>query len=151
MKKNIHKGGFTMVELLVVIAMIMILAGSVTSAVASANRRTNIARATVDVQEMTNAILAYQNYGELDEMDDRAATEDTIGFITGRATENGKTVPVLYNASITSRGGERAVHDPWGNPYLITIKSGSVAPPTSLRQMRSVLWFPNFYRRAIDE
>lgn len=151
MKMFSHKGGFTMVELLVVIAMIMILAGSVTSAVASASRRANIMKATVDVQEMTNAILAYQNYGELKEMSDLPATEDNIGFLMGKESENGKTVPVLYNATITSRGGERAVRDPWGNPYLITVKSGSVTAPTSLKQMRSVLWFPNFNRRAVDE
>ena len=57
-----HSSGFTLVELLVVIAMLMLLAGAVTSSVASAQRRAKIAQATAEAQEMTNAIRAFEHF-----------------------------------------------------------------------------------------
>lgn len=49
------RNGFTMVELLVVIAMLMILAGSITSSVGSASRRAKIQQATTELQEIGRA------------------------------------------------------------------------------------------------
>ena len=58
------KRGFTLVELLVVIAMLMLLVGAVTSSVTRAQKRAKIVQATAEAQEITNAILAYENYAE---------------------------------------------------------------------------------------
>ena len=55
------KRGFTLIELLVVIGMLVVLMGAVTTSVGQSRRRTQISKATQDVKEITNAILAYQN------------------------------------------------------------------------------------------
>ena len=145
--------GFTLVELLVVIAMLMLLAGAVTSSIASAQRRAKIAQATAEAQEMTNAILAYEHFGtdyKLPNYDNTPATETSLGFILGGETVNGQKVPVLYNASI--KGGE--IRDPWGHPYYVTIKVGksipSGTPSSSSGQLKSYVAFPNFNRRPAD-
>ena len=146
--KCLGKSGFTLVELLVVIAMLMLLAGAVTSSVAKAQRRAKIAQATAEAQEMTNAILAYEHFGsgkKLPNYDDVEATEANMKFILGEAEEN---VPVLYNASI--KGGE--IRDPWGRPYRVTIKVGKPihTDTDGSDQLKSYVAFPNFNRRPAD-
>ena len=143
--------GFTLVELLVVIAMLMLLAGAVTSSVASAQRRAKIAQATAEAQEMTNAILAYEHFGDdykLPNYNNTPATEANMAFILGDVTVNGQKVPVLYNAPI--KGGE--IRDPWGRPYYVTIKEGKPISSESDRsdQLTSYVAFPNFNRRPAD-
>ena len=160
MRQSGGRRGFTLVELLVVIAMLMVLAGAVTSSVSAANLRAKITQATSDVQEMTNAILAYENYGRAaDEsplrdkkMEAEAATEDKMAFILGKETlKNGQSgnIPVLFNAQIR----QGAIRDPWGRPYYVTIRETTIDPETdaSGNNMRSFVAFPNFYRRPADE
>ena len=54
--------GFTLIELLVVLAMIMILAGAMTASVNAARRRARISKAQQEMKELTNAILAFEQY-----------------------------------------------------------------------------------------
>lgn len=145
MKKLSVKKGFTLVELLVVMAMLMLLIGSISSSVMSAQKRARLAVATTAVLEISNAILAYENYGKLDKMDEQPSTEDNLAFILGKATEDGRDVPVLYNASI--KGGK--ILDPWGNPYRITITEGSISGKQT-KNMKTAVFFPNFYRPTED-
>ena len=140
--------GFTLVELLVVVAMLMRLAGAVTSSIASAQRRAKIAKATAEAQEMTNAILAYEHFGEgykLPTLDESEATESELSFILGGESVNGRKVPVLYNASIT--GGR--ILDPWGHPYYVTIKAGKQihTDTDNSDNLESYVAFPNSNRR----
>ena len=126
--KCLGNSGFTLVELLVVIAMLMLLAGAVTSSVAKAQQRAKIAQATAEAQEMTNAIRAFEHFwGEKDlrtkmpKLNDTPADESSMSFILGGDPgPDGDKLPVLYNASI--KGGE--IRDPWGRPYYVTIKEG---------------------------
>ena len=148
------RNGFTMVELLVVIAMLMILAGSITSSVGSASRRAKIQQATTELQEMTKAILAYENYGRVNEdsplsshlMEEKEATESNMGFILGQETlRNGQSgnIPVLFNAEIKNG----AIRDPWGNPYRVTIRQAKIDPKeASSDKPESYVMFPNFNR-----
>ena len=148
------RNGFTMVELLVVIAMLMILAGSITSSVGSASRRAKIQQATTELQEMTKAILAYENYGRVNEdsplsshlMEEKEATESNMGFILGQETlKNGQSgnIPVLFNAEIKNG----AIRDPWGNPYRVTIRQAKIDPKeASSDKPVSYVMFPNFNR-----
>jgi len=144
--------GFTLVELLVVIAMLMLLVGAVSSSVSSAQRRAKIAQATAEAQEMTNAILAYQHFGDdykLPIYDNTPATEANLSFILGgKKGPNGETVPVLYNASIKS--GQ--IFDPWMNPYYVTIKAGRQihTEEDNTDNLKSYVAFPNFNRRPAD-
>ena len=145
--------GFTLVELLVVIAMLMILMGSISTAIYSARKRAKIAAATTAAQEITNAILAYENYGRnysLDNhiMDSKEASESNLGFILGRESRQdgvSGNIPILYNASL--RGGR--ILDPWGTPYRVTIQKLSASVDggeDASGTMATSAFFPNFYR-----
>ena len=140
--------GFTLIELMVVVAMIAIIAAAMTSAVAQAQRRAKISRAETEAKELTNAILAWQNYdpsGSLSKyvMEDAEAEESKMGFVLGKETgRGGKQVPVLFNATI-SRG--RLV-DPWGNPYRVTIKPGERVNPPGVPNMNIRVFYPNWHR-----
>ena len=151
------KKGFTLVELLVVIAMLLLLIGSVTTAVSSAQRRAKVMQATAEAQEMTNAILAYENFGKKyslanHEMEAQEASESAMAFILGQENsqegESGK-IPVLFNTSI--RNG--AIRDPWGRPYLVTIRPAETFKneSDSSDNLVSYVAFPNFNRRPADK
>lgn len=150
--------GFTLVELIVVIGMLMLLAGAVTTSVAGANRRAKIQQAVTEAQEMTKAILAYENYGRdysLDAhlMEKQQATESSLGFILGKENmQNGQSgkMPVLFNASSTRSG---KILDPWGRPYYVTIRRGTVdtEQDSTDGNITSYVTFPNYNRRPADE
>ncbi len=156
---RIGKQGFTLVELLVVIGMLMLLMGAITTSVTGAHRRAKIQQATVEAQEMTKAILAYENYGENFSLERYAkgeefeATEQNLGFILGledmqNQGQSGK-VPVLFNAAVTRSG---KILDPWGNPYYVTIKRGDVDQENKDNfSFRTCVVFPNYNRRPADE
>ena len=145
------KKGFTLIELIVVIAMLMILAGSVTSALASARKRAKIAKATVACQEMTNAILAYENYAKLENKASNGswqpASKSSLRFILGgEKADNGDEIPVLYNADI--RGTQML--DPWGKPYYFRIQnagSRNIDDSLANKAVETCVFFPNFNRR----
>lgn len=153
--------GFTLIELLVVSAMLMLLVGAVTSATMSAQRRAKIAKATTACREMTNAILAYENYAEnytfeADKITGdswRAADSSFLSFILGEETAKngtGDKIPVLYNGEVT----KGRLLDPWKNPYQVRIARSSA---TTLQRrgkatsLRTCVMFPNFRRRLAGE
>ena len=155
------KKGFTMVELLVVIAMLMILMGSVTSALMGARKRSKIAKATATCQEMTNAILAYENYAQGYSLETKAtgeswkeATKGDLGFILGeesvqQGAGSGK-IPVLFNAEIKGN----VILDPWNHPYRYRIKrtaSQNVEDELAGKTVETCVMFPNYNRRRAGE
>lgn len=150
--RTTNRCGFTLVELLVVIAMLMLLAGAVTTSVGSATRRGKISQATAEVREMTNAILAYENYGKVGDTSplDRhvgevPAEEGNMAFILGQETlQNGQSgkIPVLYNGQV--RNG--ALRDPWGHPYIVTIRKAQISPDAQSLSLQSYVHFPNANR-----
>ena len=147
------KKGFTLVELLVVIGMLMLPMGSVSSAVMSARNRAKIAKATATCQEMTNAILAFENYRSLADK----ATGDTwkevkrneIRFLLGEeSSASGEKIPVLFNADIA----KNELKDPWGNPYWYKIvRKTQKIKDTAASTLRTQVFFPNFNRRLAGE
>lgn len=148
------KRAFTLIELLVVIAMIAILMGAAGTGVVQAQRRAKISRAEIETQELTKAILAYQNYsddGGLSEMtglNDTPATADNLKYVLGKVTKRGSTVPVLYNASTTKDG---RFLDPWGNPYRVTVKKGERISPPGVPAMETGVFYPNWHRLSEEE
>lgn len=156
--------GFTMVELLVVIGMLLLLVGAVSSSVAAAHRRARIQQATTVAQEMTNAILAYENFGSMTgsgefesplakhTMELAEATEAEMGFILGdesRSDGESGNIPVLFNANITAG----AIRDPWGNPYRVTIrkKDLKIDPDSEKKKIVTAVSFPNLNRIPADQ
>ena len=151
------KRAFTLIELLVVIGMITVLTGSISSSVASARARARVMKATAEVKEMTNAILAYENYErgnsfELPTLNRVDCDDSSLGFLVGNGgnAQSGGKIPVLLQAALT-KGGKML--DPWGTPYKVTIKKGSAT--LQLKTMTGALntgyYLPNFYRISEEE
>lgn len=142
--------GFTLVELLVVIGMIAVLLGAMGSGISKARERAKIAKATQDVREMTNAILAYESYAPKRSLESvvtggwTPASEGNLGMILGNAeTESGADLPVLYNGPLK---------DPWGKAYEFTIqrKAGAIASKSESGFVTAPS-LPNFYRLSDEE
>ena len=159
MTRRIDRSGFTLIELIVVIGMLMLLAGAISTSIAGASRRAKIQQATIEAQEMTKAILAYENYGKdysLDahKMELSEANESTLGFILGKENkQNGQRgkMPVLFNAATTKAG---KILDPWGNPYRVTIRQGKKVDGgegEASATLRAFVSFPNYNRRPADK
>ena len=143
---------FTLVELLVVIAMIAVLTAAAGAAVNSARKRAKIGRARTEAQEITNAILSYANYtedGTLGEiasgLNNVPASLTTLKFLVGQGPkQRGSDVPILYAAGAAKGNG--AFVDPWGHPYRVTVKKGKKVSPPSVPTMNIRLFFPNWHR-----
>lgn len=149
-----RRPGFTLIELMVVVAMILILAAAMTTSVSSARARAKVSRAQTEAREITNAILAYANYtddGSLSSvtMNDSAASESSLAFILGQGpNQRGAKVPVLYNAALSNG---RQILDPWGKPYRVTVKAGETVSPPGVQNLQIRLFYPNWHRLTEGE
>lgn len=154
-RANGKRGGFTLVELLVVVGMVAVLMGAMTTSVQAARHRARVQKATSDVKVISQAILAYENYDtdrELPSLNRKPAGKDTLGFLLGDGTgpQSGGQMPVLLQAALSS-GGQ--ILDPWGHPYLVTIKP-NITPikiTTATGALRTGYYLPNFYRLSEGE
>ena len=156
--KTSMRRGFTLVELLVVIAMIAVISAAFTTAVGGAQERAKIQKALSEVKIVTQAVLAYENYDqgggrhELPIRTGQDVDKSSIGFILGNGgdAESGGKIPVLLMAALTSGG---KMIDPWGTPYRIRIKKSSLSykPRATTGSLKSGFFLPNIYRLAEGE
>lgn len=147
------KRAFTLVELLVVVAMISIISGAMVTSVASARERARIQKATVEVKSVAQAILAYENWDqgsgkhELPTFEKRDADINSIGFILGEGgqAQSGGKIPAMLMASLAAGG---KMIDPWGTPYKVTIKDKSprLRPGSASGSLQTGFFLPNWYR-----
>lgn len=146
------KKAFTLVELIVVIAVIAILMAALGTGVRKAQSRSRIARAEAETGEITSAIRAYRNY-----VDDGIpiqtawsdADESGLDYILGGRTDRaGKPVPVLYNASVM--GGK--IRDPWGTPYQFRVVKAEDSSESDdvATSMETGVFLPNRYNRLAE-
>ena len=152
------KRGFTLVELLVVVGMIAVLMGAITTSVSGANERARIQKATSEVKVVTQAILAYENWDqgggrrELPTLNKQDVEKGSIGFILGDGGDaaSGGKIPVLLMAALSSGG---KMIDPWGTPYKVTIKenSFSIKPGAASSSLQTGFFLPNWYRVGRSE
>ena len=152
---NGKKSGFTLIEMLVVVAMIAVILGAITTSVSAAQGRARIQKAKSDVKIISQAILAYEKIsstGDIPTMDKAEAGSDTLGFLlgSGGTTTSGEAVPVLISAAIRSGG---KIRDPWGHPYIVNVKKASAQVKLSVASgsMESGCYLPNFYRLKAGE
>lgn len=148
---NSNKRGFTLVELLVVVGMIAVILGAISVSYSAAQQRARIQKATSDVKVVSQAILAYENYNrssgdyELPTYNSPVnADAGHLDFLLGEKSVNGNKIPSLLMAQL--RGGSKTMLDPWGRPYRLTIKSGTIPTLSSLSSLQTGYYLPNFYR-----
>lgn len=146
---------FTLVELLVVVGMIAVLMGAVGNSIGQSRKRAMIAKATQEAKEMTNAILAYENFAPNRSLQSVAnggwasASESSLKFILGNAdTEGSGKIPILYNAHLQPNGD---IADPWGRPYEFMIKKAGSIASKSESGFLTAPSLPNFYRLSDEE
>ena len=143
--------GFTLIELIVVVAMVMVIAAAMTTSLAGAQERARVQKAVAETKAITQAILAYENETkngedhELPPLERADCDRSTLGFLLGKETSQSGKIPVLLMASLSSGG---KMLDPWGNPYKVTIRKNSFRPnfKTMTGSMQTGFFLPNFYR-----
>ena len=152
--KRFPRRGFTLVELMVVVAMIALIMAALVTSLERARERARIQKATSDVKTITQAILAYENYNrdhELPTLSDAEVDRSTCGFILGNgaAVESGQ-VPSIIMAALSAGGKMR---DPWGVPYRVKIKPSdvSIIIESGTGSLQTGFWYPNFYHLSAEE
>lgn len=154
---KLMKKGFTLVELLVVVAMLAILMGSMGASVSSAQERAREQKALSDVKVISQALLASENYetsgnGGLTPMNDAVADANNLKTLLGEgpAAASGGTIPAMLSVALSSG---KTILDPWGTPYRITIKESSVQPQfkTANGNLQTGFYLPNFHRLSESE
>ena len=149
----LNKRGFTLIELMVVIAMIAIFMTAVATSVGQTRERARMEKARSDVKVISQAILAWENYtrggkNELEEMNDQEADSSSLGFLLGQGeTANSGQTPAMLMAQLSAGGKMR---DPWGTPYRIRIKEGAIPSPSDLN-LSTCFFIPNLYRLSAEE
>ena len=153
-----NRRGFTLVELLVVVAMIALITGAMSTAITGARERARIQKALADVKTVSQAILSYENYEqgggnfELPLMNGVDADSGSLGFLIGQggSAKSGGNIPVLLQARLS--GGKKML-DPWGTPYGVTIKEVQRTPKikTASGSMQTGYYLPNYYRLTEGE
>ena len=149
------RGGFTLVELLVVVGMIAILLGALTTSITAAQQRARVQKATSDVKVIAQAILASENYAQGGEYKIKTmawtdADASSLDFVLGRGgtTDSGDKIPAMLMASLSAGGKMR---DPWGTPYKITVREGAIAGMNSMSSLTTGYYLPNFNRLDAEE
>lgn len=152
------KRAFTLVELMVVVAMIALISGAMVTSVAAARERARVQKATAEVKAVAQAILAYENWDqgsgryELPTFNERDADSDSLGFILGDGgqAQSGGKIPVMLMAALTSGG---KMLDPWGTPYKVTIKESSLSmrAGSASGSLQTGYYLPNWYRLGEGE
>ena len=130
------RSGFTVIELITVISILLLLMGAITTSVTGARRRAMTNQAIAEAQQLTDAILAYENFarpgkdspleGKATGESWKAATEGNLGFVLGNEknpTGQDGNVPVLFNGAVAPNG---SILDPWKKPYRYRIMSSPV-------------------------
>ena len=154
---TLTKRGFTLVELLVVIAMIAMLIAAMTTSLSAAQQRARIQKATSDVKVISQAILSYENYArggryQLEPLERANANQGTIGYILGQGgnVDSGGKIPALLLAELRAGGDLR---DPWGTAYKVTIRKSDATGRigSASGSLSSGYFLPNFYRLSAKE
>jgi len=138
---RVRRRGFTLLELMVVIAIIAVLAGLFLPALQSVLERAKKAQARNDVIQIVTAVNAfYAEYGRYPLVGTVTTPDATYGIVTSQSdglfnelrakaySLNTRQIQFISPAEDGTQtnpngkiGSDSQFHDPWGNPYLIRI------------------------------
>lgn len=133
------RAGFTMIELLVVMAILGTLVGTFALSTGAARENAKVVKATAESRALSNSIRLFcmamtdtavsddggnpmSALGLSDGVNDASST--LTNMLTKPSSSNGNTV--YYDANDRSIRGNRLC-DPWGNPYKIRVKRVNIA------------------------
>ena len=142
-----NRRAFTLLELLVVVGMIALIMGAMSTAVTSAQERARVQKATAEVKVITQAILAYEDWSRegLKELDNEPADSKSLGFLFGQdgSSRSGQPFPTLVMASLRNGG---KLLNPWGNPYKVKIKKNGARLNQNFSTINAGYYVPNIFR-----
>lgn len=131
MKALFHKkNGFTIIELLIVIAIIGLLSSVVLASLNSARQKAKIAKAKVDLNQILKAMLMYEHdTGELPRRGDNCSEIYCCGASPPYDIDNPGCVAEWNStmSALTANDGQgwngpylssKILEDPWGHHYL---------------------------------
>jgi len=143
-----HRAAFTLVEMLSVIVIITLLAGTIAMALAKARELARRTRAETELREMVSAWLQYhQLYGEYpslvkDQNDLDTSRKILAPLIDPESGDNPRGL-VLLNPKLPFNAADFYT-DPWGTPYRLSFAQAEVMATTA---MRTSIVFPSRQRR----
>ncbi len=109
----VHRTGFTLVELLAVMAIIAMLAGLVSSAALVARRRSVIAKAKAGIATMETALSMYEvDFGDFPP----SGNAELVKALGGPSDDPDWYGPYMQFKRVDTVDGEFL--DPWGQPYV---------------------------------
>ena len=115
---------FTLIEMLVVIAIIVILAGLVFPALGLARQNARKSKANSECQSLKTAIILYESEFSCwptKSSDESSAASDYKKMCDYLVGKNGKNM-VFYEAGKDYESG-KGILDPWGNEYQVIVDS----------------------------
>ncbi len=117
------KRGFSLIELLTVVAIIGILAGMIGTASFAARRQAYSAQAQAEIRELSNACKAYYiAFGEWPgEGRDLEITQEGSIYKNLTGDNDAKISFFEFDVGRFEEGGPYL--DPWGKPYLVSFDS----------------------------
>lgn len=137
---------FTLIEMLVVVAMLGLMMGSAASGISQAKRQAKVTRAHAEMRELVNAWLAYeQAYDDwpvpsgAEGEEGIAATESNLKELIGQGGDG----MVYLNAPMTDGSDGRAFRDPWGTPYRYRIVEIATSDSQDDNKFEASIAFPN--------
>ena len=117
--RNLFSAGFTLVELMAVVAIIGIMVSALTVSMAGARKRARVVKAQAEVREIVSAVQAYEQ-AHFDDSDPLPFTgneiETTRANLAKLVGDNSEKV-VYLNARFLNG----VMVDPWDKPYRIRV------------------------------
>ena len=134
-----HQHTFTLIELLMTVAIVVILAGILVPAVMSGIKKGQQAKAKAEIVTLVNAIKQYENtYNKLPKYTEKTAMsvpENLIKALQGNGTitaSSNKVNPRQISFLEKRNTGEGDFLDPWGHAYRIILNSDETILLTDL-------------------